>query len=213
MKASLIKKLKKIQDKKNKLYTLNDLKLPQFLYRKLPVRDHAEPLEHYLFKTKLGHSIDKYFRYNLNEYFNTELANDPYLSSIRFYNQTYEYIHYNVKVVSPDEAEHITDDGRYYYRSDILLLLEKLDETLYHIFVEINGGIHTKNKYQKTKNRMRYEAIKDSYQNRDTNMVMIIFEGDEYQHHTMDYFINIIMDTLRNKKERYPEKFLFELRS
>ena len=55
MKASLIRKLKKQQDKQNKLYTVKDLKLPQFIYKSLPIRDHNEPLEHYLFKTKLGY--------------------------------------------------------------------------------------------------------------------------------------------------------------
>src|SRR5688572_17729851 len=179
MKASLIRKLKKQQDKQNKLYTVKDLKLPQFIYKSLPIRDHAEPLEHYLFKTKLGYSLKKYFEYNLNDYFNPTLLQDPYLSTIRWFEVSFEYVHFMVQVKTVDEADHLEQDGRYYYRSDIAILLQKNDDTMYHIFVEINGGIHTKNRKKKTNNRMRYEAIRDSYQNRDTNMVMVIFEGDE----------------------------------
>jgi hypothetical protein len=92
--------------------------------------------------------------------------------------------------------------------------LIKYDNKNYDVLIEINGGIHTKNPEQKQNNRMRYNQLRDFYNSKSvykSNMIMIVFEADEFKYHKMDYFINTIIDTIMTGKEKYPDPFLFEL--
>jgi|SRR5215211_4657099 len=219
MKQSLLKKLKKIEDKKNNnnLRTLKDIKLPSYILNNyknhFPYQAESEPDQHYHFKLHLGHYLQKWLDYNLDPFYNPDVTNDPYLSKLERTAIIFEYDHFGVEVQSRELARLDKRNNQYYYVSDIFFFVNHKELGYTHCFIEIDGGIHTKNKEQKHKNRLRYEAIKESYKKRvsNTKLCMIVFQDDEYQHKPTDYFINTIIETLRNKKEKYPEKFLWEI--
>ena len=223
MKQSLIKKLRVQRNRQNKLYTLKDIKLPFFILNdpryEIPSQAQNEPDQHYYFKTYLGYNLRQYINYNTNGNlvgYDT-INKHPFFRHLNSSMITFEYPHFYVKVTKKNElAREIRTlanrQGLYYYHSDIVFKFDWMNKK-YHIFIEINGGIHTKNAEQKQNNRMRYYAIRDYYQNHrsDRKMIMIIFEADEYQYHKMDYFINITINTFLEGKEKYPDPFLFEL--
>lgn len=218
MKSSLIKKLRVQQNRHNTLYTLKDIKLPSFIFNdpryEIPLKAHNEPKQHYYFKTYLGYHLRQYISYNINGNlvgYDT-IQKHPFFRHLSSALVTFEYPHFYVKVTKKNELARTYKSGQYYYHSDIAFKFDWMNKK-YHIFIEINGGIHTKNPEQKQNNRMRYNAIRDHYlySRSDRRMTMIIFEADEYQYHKMDHFINIIINTFLEGKTKYPEKFMFEL--
>jgi hypothetical protein len=214
----LLKRLTRLNRKRTQLYTLKDIKLPSTTlsnYRYgFPEQAHNENDLHYHFKCALGFYLSRYFYYNNNYFFNPNKETDPFLKDLVATPPIiFEYQHLGIPVTKKNEDEHTKRmrDGKYVYTSDIFQYIQTESEQR-HVFIEINGGIHTKNPEQKQNNRMRYNAIRESYHRRGTTkMSMIIFESDEVLHQPMDYFINTIIRTIMNKKEKEPDPFLFEI--
>jgi hypothetical protein len=212
----LLRKLNKLTIQKTP-FSLKDIKLPETTLKShknnFPEQAHNEPDLHYNFKCALGFYLGQYLK--LSPIHNPNLfKTHPY-----FKNYTsilpilYEYKHLGVKVTKKNEDLHTRIiNGQYVYTSDIFFCcLDNITNTYIHTLIEINGGIHTKNAEQKQNNRMRYEQIRNSYQNGATKMIMVIFEDDEVLHQEMDFFINKIVETIINRKEKYPDPFLFEI--
>lgn len=94
------------------------------------------------------------------------------------------------------------------YQQDILVkFIDTKNEKVHIADIEINGGIHYKNKERYRKNKLRRETIWNYYNSlyRETGhenykivLGYIVFEPDEFLYNKFDYFFNIFNDKFMN---------------
>lgn len=166
----------------SQLFTFAELvKNNKPIFSKLYPRTNREPDSHYICKVYLGENLKKYYP-------------DLIIS--------YEY---------PLEPM-MTNYGMRQYIADIFA--ENIDDKnkVIRIFmIEINGGVHFKNKKQIAKTNLKKDTIKNYYKSYsdkrftdyDVFFEYISFEPDDFLYNDLDYFLNIFKSSIHRQPDQY----------
>lgn len=138
------------------------------IFSKLYPRQAGEPEPHYICKVFLGEQLRKKSKLDL------VISYEHPLPTI------------------------FTDSGPRNYIPDIYLeYIDNSDKTIYISDIELNGGVHYKNKIQYNKNKIRREAILNYFNNiynyLDYKVVFsyIVFNTEDFLFQKFDYFFDI----------------------
>ena len=192
------KSLIKLQSKKpSKITTFQKIlrNNPEIFSTQYPTSEN-EPIEHYISKVYLGQQlIRKYFnRINLSGFGDNKFE--------------YEY---------PDLPQMNTSKGYRHYFPDIYIeMTDHTNQTIRICDIEINGGIHYKNRERIIKNILRRDTICNYFDNykdqvyKDYKIIFsyIVFRDEDFLYNRLEDFHFKEFEYYFTNGGRYPEKLV-----
>jgi hypothetical protein len=190
------KSLIRLQSKKpSKITTFQKIlrNNPDIFNRQYPTSEN-EPVEHYISKIYLGEQLRK-----------------------RFFISWCNWITYTLEYEYPDLPDMITSKGlRHYYPDIYIESRDHSHSTIRICDIEINGGIHYKNRERILKNILRRDTICNYFANykdkidKDYKIIFayIVFRDEDFLYNRLEDFHFKEFEYYFNNGGRYPEKLV-----